>query len=333
MKTGFTIKYLLLVFVIILSGLKPIEAQNQSNPFDLQHRLSEEEISKDNNRDSTANPFDIPERITSEVPTNVTTEQAQNPVSENPFDIKRVDSNNDNTSKTESKPILELPKKRIEKPTDTKSGFLFWTILITMVLLALLVTLYRSLILKIYRAFANENILKLLQREQSAVISAPFLFLYTLFFISGGIFLFQLAYYYEMVNFELSILLYCMMGLTAFFILKHLILMLVGFVFPVSKEVKQYSFTIVTFSIILGFILIPFNIFIAFAHESLTNFGILTALGTISIFYLYRSLRGVFIGSKFLAFHKFHFFMYICTVEIAPTVVLIKLLLNGVHIQ
>ena len=50
------------------------------------------------------------------------------------------------------------------------------------------------------------------------------------------------------------------------------------------------------------------------------------ALPMSGLTYIFRSLRGLFVAGRFLAFHKFHFLLYICTVEIAPVLILIKLI-------
>lgn len=329
------IKPLLFLFLLTLIGMSAAIAQNEANPFDLNHRIIKKSILLDSTQNASDNPFDIEAREEAEEDVKAATEAMTKPApaTQNPFDIQRIKPGQQSKRQEIEKPVQEISKKKIKKPTDTRSGFLFWMILSMMVLLALLVTLYRSLIGKIYRAFTNENILKLLQREQSIFISVPYLFLYLLFFISGGIFIFQVAYHYDIISFEYGTLLYCILGLAGFFLAKHLVLKIIEIVFPISKEVKQYSFTIVIFSIILGIILTPFNIFIAFAQDSLTYPGIIGAFLAVIAVYLFRTLRGIFIGSKFLAFHKFHFFMYICIVEIAPCIILIKLLLNGANIQ
>jgi hypothetical protein len=334
MEKGFFIKQLLLICLIILGGGEVTLSQNQSNPFDLQHRLPKNQQIPDSVEYDSGNPFDIETRSEPKDSAIQETVKIENRETTNPFDIRRVKPNGEKQEQKTISPTVRTSKKNKEKRSnDTRSGFLFWMILGMMIVLSLLVTLYRSLLVKIYRAFANENILKLLQREQGAVISAPYLFFYILFFISAGIFAFQIAYHYETIGFEFKNLGYCILGVAGFFLLKHILLIIIGFVFPVYKEVKQYSFTITVFSIILGIILIPFNIFVAFAQDSLTFSGIIGAFLAISAIYIYRGLRGIFIGSKFLAFHKFHFFMYICTIEMAPMVIIIKLLLNGVYIH
>ena len=331
MKRGLLTWQILLVSLIILSGGYSLSAQNESNPFELQHRLPKNHQKQDSLTETSENPFDIESSSTPN--TTIEAEEVVNQEAENPFDIHRVKSQTGVEEAVENKPDIPHSEKKIEKPSDTRSGFLFWTILVMMILLALLVTLYRSLIVKIYRAFTNENILKLLQREQSGIISVPYLFLYILFIISAGIFTFQVAFYYETLPFEFKYLAYCTLVVAGFFLLKHSLLKILGFIFPISKEVAQYNFTIIIFSIILGIVLIPFNIFIAFAQDFLTKPGIFTAFAAILAIYLFRALRGIFIGSKFLALHKFHFFMYLCAVEIAPFLILVKILLNGANVH
>ncbi len=330
MQRGFMIRLIILNCLFVLNGIQGLMAQSNANPFDLQHRLPKEEEKKSSEKESNQNPFDIESSKTTEYPE---IKKEILPIkSENPFDIQKTSTQKTVSEKKISapSPISKVSENEIK---DTKSGFLFWMILAMMIFLALLITLYRSLIVKIYRAFSNENILKLLQREQSGIVYIPYLFLYILFLMSTGIFSFQIAHYKGFISFEFKNLIYCIIGVASFFILKYLLLGILHLIFPISKEVKQYSFTITIFSIILGIILIPFNVFIAFAQSEMTKFGIICAIVAIACVYLFRILRGIFIASKFLAFHKFHFFMYICTVEIAPMVILVKLLMNGVSVH
>ncbi len=325
----------LLLFGVTLWALNPVAfAQNEANPFELNHRLPKDR-SPENAEEASSNPFDIEAKKTEENSIPAEPKQEQDSASENPFDVKRVKpkANTEKSKPTVSPSVVPSSKKKIQKPADTRSGFLFWSLLAMMILLALFVTLYRSLIGKIYRAFTNENILKLLQREQAGFISLSYLFLYLLFFISGGVFIFQVAYHYELISFDFNNLAYCIIGLCGFFMLKHMILKILEFIFPIKKEVKLYNFTILIFSIILGILLVPSNIFIAFVQDSYTYIGLTFGFLTVIAIYLFRYLRGIFIASKFLAFHKFHFFMYICAVEIAPLIILAKLIMKGAIIH
>ena len=330
-----------------------VNAQEGKNPFDLEHRLQEK--SKEKTDTSKENPFDISK---SNEPVQTTQNSVStNEKSENPFDISNqeenpetpqepqsttVNSNNPfdknatpETSSTgeENLSITAAPPKEQTKQKEEASGFVFWTILLMMIFLALEITLFKSLINKVYRAFTNDNILKLLHREQRDIIAIPYLLLYIFFFINFGIFLFLAFYNFGFVPKKLSILLYCIGGVGLLFLLKHILLKIVEIIFPVQKEIKQYSFSLVIFSSILGFTLVPFNIVVAFASSGIAEIALYGGLLTIFGITLFCILRGLFLASKYLSFHKFHFFMYLCTVEIAPVLVVVKLLLlkAGIH--
>jgi len=271
MNGGFFIKHFFLTSLMLFGVLGFTVAQTEANPFDLQHRIPKNQQPSNSENTSQTNPFDIKSRQVIDTASLEQEVTETTPVVENPFDINRVKpSLKQEKEKTKAIPQSTPELEIIQKPKETRNRLLFWPILAMMIILALLVTLYRSLIGKIYRAFTNENILKLLQREQGVFISIPYIFLYVLFFVSAGIFIFQLGIYYNAISFELSNLIYCVLGVSGFFLLKHFILKIIEIIFPIAKEIKQYSFTIIIFSIILGIILIPFNIFIAFTTESLT---------------------------------------------------------------
>ncbi len=192
----------------------------------------------------------------------------------------------------------------------------------------MLITLYKPLVGQVYRSFLNDNMLRLKQREQGAFISFPLLLLYIFFFLSGGFFLYLVVQTLG-ATFEdhWTLLGWCVLGLTAIFILKHTVLRVIGNIFPLEKELRQYSFTIAIFNITLGILLLPFNLLIAFGPGALPRYLIYTILASILLIYGFRIIRSLLIASRYISLHKFHFFMYLCTVEIAPTIVLVKFLL------
>ena len=301
--------------------------QQEDNPFDLTHRLPEKSEAKTNeNLPENQNPFDLSHRISNAANSELSDEKGN----ENPFDI--IHKNTEENNAKEKEP------EKIKKEADTiakgqNNDYVFWFMLFLLVYLALLITIYKNLIIKIYRAFTNDNILKLLHREQGNLISFPYLLLYFLFFISGGAFIFFAFHYFGYISLLQRLLYYSIIGVAGFFLVKHIILIVIQIIFPVQKEIKIYSFSIIIFNIILGLCLIPFNIIAAFANPDVITMGIYGGLGIILAIYLFHFLRGLFIASKYITFHKFHFFMYICTVEIAPVLILVKILMNsaGIH--
>lgn len=297
--------HILLLVVAALAGAAT-KAYGQANPFDLSPRLPE----------TTA--VALPE---------------QEVVPGNPFDIT-VPSQKAARQQPQAQPAQVIAPAGIEKGSShtaarqTSSRMLLIVHLSIALLITILVTFFRPHLGRAYRAFLNDNLLAQLQRERESGGGLPYYLFYGLFMISGGLFLYLLTTYlgYTVAPSPLESLAWSVVAVAAFFLAKHLVLGLIGYIFPVSKEVGLYSMTIITFNLILGLFLAAGNVPLAYAGEELQPFiayGLLAAVGAV---YLFMSLRGLFIGSRFLAFHKFHFLLYICTVEIAPVLILARLI-------
>jgi len=279
----------------------PVLLNGQQNPFELSPRLK---VSKDTAAEknaATGNPFDIREDIPLEKP--------------EPAPIA---------------PQIQQRPSGIQPLSETHpdSAFLFGVILTMLILLTLLVTLLRPVIGKVYKAFINDNLLNQLHREQGAVVLIPYRLLYFMFLFNAGVFLYLILKYLKVELFESYwwMLLACMAIVSGIFILKHFAIAFLGWVFPIEKEMRVYSFTIVVFNIMTGILLVPFNIAISYGSAEIINGAVYGAVGLLLVIYLFRSLRALFVGGRFIAVHKFHFLLYLCAVEVAPVLVLIKLI-------
>ena len=208
--------------------------------------------------------------------------------------------------------------------------FFFVATVVFLLLLASLLTLFRGYFQKTLRAFLSDNMLNQAQRDQESGRSLPFLLFYGFFFLNAGLYLYLLTahYGYQPAAAPFSGFLICLAAVTLLFLAKHILLSLIGFIFPVQKEARIYSFMIVIFSIILGILLLPLNLLIVYGPEDLAGPLVLISFGLIATVYLFRSLRALFMAGQYLAFHTFHFLLYICTVEIAPVAVIIKLIIR-----
>ncbi|MFK8104910.1 MAG: DUF4271 domain-containing protein [Saprospiraceae bacterium] len=331
-------------------------AQNGENPFELQGRplspvvvdtlvpaaVTDLPSAAPPTETAVGNPLELQkpadettttEQITPNEENPTETNEASDIVKGNPFELQG-EYTNPNSIQEDTVPT---PTKKGSKSKATKSAdnnFLFGIVAFMLILLTLLVTLYRSLLQKIYRAFLNDNFLAMIHREEGSIVSIPYLILYFMFFVNGGIFVFLLLRFYGQLDENLfKTLCQCIFGLMGVFFLKHLSLKVMANVFPVAKEIKQYSFMIIIFSIILGITLVPVNIMVAYLPAAASHWIIYLTFLVILLIYLFRALRGIFLSSKYITFYKFHFFMYLCTVEIAPVLILVKfgLILAGIQ--
>ena len=239
----------------------------------------------------------------------------------NPFDLESQSEDTSPGITIEGAENL-LPKN----DQKTSKRWIFWVFLITLFLLTIAVNFNRQIISKIYRSILNSNYSNLMFREQGRNPSFLFILLYILFFINGGLFLYlTIGTFVENKPGFFSI--FACIGLVSItYLLRHGILNLLGNVFPLKNATSQFGFNVMYFNIFLGLILIPINLFVAYGPEAIVKPSIIVGVVIILLLYLLRQIRGLFISRNALIFHKFHFFMYLCAVEIAPYFILVKLL-------
>jgi Domain of unknown function (DUF4271) len=264
------------------------------------------------------------------VTTPVVTQTPITPVekSDNPFDILRGESatsgNVSDQNNASSAPSL------LDKETYSRN-FIFWVFLVVLILMAFIVAGGRSAIRMAYQAVTSDNALRQIYKEPMGWGSLGYLSLYAMFWINTGIFIFLLMSYYKLKPpfGQFGTFMACILGVSVLILLKHAVLYLVAKVFPIEKEVRTYNFIIMTVGIILGLILMPINIFIAYSPPSMSSVFVYLGIAVVAMAYLVRSLRSLPVAAPFLIDNRFHFLLYLCTVEIAPLVVISKIIMGN----
>ncbi len=271
-----------------------------------------------------ANPFDLTPRLS--VTAGADTQGSVTTVTGNPFDIVPSSPDEQATDRMLPPPDAGFSSKPVVTIDSRFNRVVFITTVVSLLLLTVLITLFRAQLGRAYRAFLNDNLLNQLRREREGGGGLPYYLFYGLFMLSAGFFVFLLTEYFEVPVAESPwrSLLMCVLGITVFWMGKHLLLTYIRMVFPVEKEIRVYNMTIVVFNLILGIALIIGNGLFAYGPDSLKMPILYLILAVIAGVYLFMFLRSLFSAGRFLSFHKFHFLLYICTVEIAPVLILVK---------
>lgn len=166
-------------------------------------------------------------------------------------------------------------------------------------------------------------------KEQLLQNPLPSVLLNLFFTLSIGMFL-ALAFQYFKLGLEFnfwSLYLYCVIGLICIYTLKFVSLKLLGWIFQVSNTIDSYIFIVFTTNKIIGILLLPFLVVLAFTYgvvnEAAMSLSIMVVLGLIAyrFFLSFISIRGQ-IRISFL-----HFLIYLFAFEIIPLLLINKLLL------
>ena len=172
--------------------------------------------------------------------------------------------------------------------------------------------------------------MELLIRDTGSIFNPAYLAFYILFVITSGVFIFLLTNYFQspLHSNQFVALLICVGLISLGVLTKHFVVGFISNILPFKKEMKLYNFNIAIFNFILGVMLIPIVALIAFAPFQMINYIIYGSLGLILLIYLLRTLRALNLTNKLWMMHSFHFIVYLCTVEIAPILILFKYVNN-----
>ena len=341
-------KRLHLFMVAIMLMVLSIDTSAQVSPFDQKHKLSKEELPTPSSADNLP-PLEVvappapsaatPNQQREEEPVDEEAEPVQEINNESADDISATsieqpseventvqENTSEDTAATidhvESTSPIKIPLAAGGK-TKNQSLFLFLMLIAATILTTLTISSNKSLVNNILRAVLNDNYLNLMYREQKKTGTFHYYILYFVFAVNGGLFLYFLLSR-MVLNEAIPMLWRCVLLISIIYSLRHLFMSYIAFVYPFEKEAEQYAFTILIFNIFLGLLLLPINVFIAFSPEAISTFFLYGGLAIILIVYIFRQLRGMFISSRLLINNKFYFLLYLCAVEIAPVLLLIK---------
>ena len=246
---------------------------------------------------------------------------------QNPFELREPATPIINLFDTKSKLKKQLfPSFELGKTTfDTVKKILFWMLLFLSFLLALALNLNRNVATNIYRSFTNINFFSLQLRDAKEQQRFIYFILYGLYFLGVTIYIYLGFIHFKELKhpYYLIIIAACV---CLVYMIRHLSLLLFGRIFAVDKEMYTLSFSVTTFGCLLGILLIPTDFLIAFINPELARKVIFIVAVFIVLLYIVRIGRDILICSNLWRNSIFHFLLYLCSFEIAPILIIWKIL-------
>jgi hypothetical protein len=167
-------------------------------------------------------------------------------------------------------------------------------------------------------------------REQVLQAPLPSLLLNILFIITGGLYACFLLYYSGFTPGLGFWILYldCIAGLAVIYLGKFLILKFCGWVFNIPRATDIYIFVVFLVNKMLGIFLLPFLILITFSGPQTRDIFITISVVMIFIMLVYRVIAAYKPIRNEIKLTPFYFFLYLCAFEIAPLLLIYKVLLS-----
>lgn len=227
--------------------------------------------------------------------------------------------------------LFAKPQFQIEREKQVEEkDWLFYYILGIALLFGLLRITYLRYFSDMFRVFFRTS-LRVNQIREQLVQSGLQSLLFNLFFaVVAGTYVYLLMSYFNVsVKLpELFIPLVTTVTIGLMYLGKYVFLQVSGWLFGMKNAAETYSFIIFLINKIVGIILLPFLFVIAYAERELAGVAITISLVVVVGLFLYRFLRAYRPVQAEIKVGRFHFFIFFLAFEIAPLLVIYKLILG-----
>lgn len=169
--------------------------------------------------------------------------------------------------------------------------------------------------------------LGLLYREESMLLGRPALFLLINYLLNATLFV-ALSYNY-IRNISIAVFLQIAGLLIAIYLIKLISTRVIGSIFGWKEQANEYIYAILLSNKVLGIVLFPITLLLAFSHQIPEEWLIYAGLTFWAIFLIYRVLRSTMVVLSAQGVSLYYLFIYLCTLEIIPFVVLMKLFIGN----
>jgi hypothetical protein len=231
-------------------------------------------------------------------------------------------------------PLFNFTGKPVQQPFEihrsNSKDSLFYLLLGILFYFALVRIFFEKYFGNLMTLFFRVSLRQQQIREQVLQTPLPSLLLNLLFIITGGLyacFLFHYSRFGAGINFWI-LYFNCMLGLGVIYLLKFLILKFCGWVFNISRATDTYIFVVFLVNKMLGIFLLPFLILITFSGPDAREIFITISLVMVFVLLTYRVLAAYRPVRNEIKLTPFHFFLYLCAFEIAPLLLIYKVLLT-----
>ena len=112
------------------------------------------------------------------------------------------------------------------------------------------------------------------------------------------------------------------------YLVKYLFLLFSGWVFNTKEAAGSYVFVVFLVNKVLGVMLIPFLLVLAFSDTLVIEVSTTLCAGLVIILLAYRYWVSYHAVLNKLKVNPLHFFLYLCAVELLPLILIYKVLIN-----
>lgn len=216
--------------------------------------------------------------------------------------------------------LIEIPHQPFGKE------FLFYTLCVVLLILAVFKTIFSGYFKNLFRVYFNTSLRQTQLADQLEQAKLPSFIMNIFFSITTGIYIWLLFSHYHPPRLISSKLLlpFCILSVAALYFIKFCLLKFMGWVADIPETTNNYIFAIFLVNKIIGIILVPVIILLAFLNTQwlpvITNISIMI----FGLFFLSRYIKSYGTIERKVSLNPFHFIIYIVGAEIIPLLLIYK---------
>ena len=209
---------------------------------------------------------------------------------------------------------------------NVSEDVIFYILLVVIAALSFLRFFYLRYFNNLFRVFFNTSLRQSQLTDQLLQAKLPSLFFNIVAVISGGLFSYFLLKYAGVFlqSNPFTVIIVCSLCMGAIYLLKFITLKFTGWVTGYKEVTNTYIFIIFLINKILGIVLLPFIVVMAFSVPVLIKVSALTAILFTVLMFLLRFFRSYGLLQNQLKISHAHFIMYIVGIEIVPILLIYK---------
>lgn len=217
-----------------------------------------------------------------------------------------------------------------------KATYSDWITLVlvgSLLLITFMKVMYAKRFFDFFKTFFSYRYFNFLIRESNLFKEQISILLIINYFLIVSLFIFLCLRYFFNLPFLYphSILLYgeILMYLLIIVLIKNFFKVIVGQIYQTQSETYQYLHNTLVSEVMAGIFLFPVCIFMVFQPSIyIFYFG----FAIIVVLSIYKLIRLMIIGKVHGKFSVFYLFLYLCTIEILPMFIIVKLIMNYLQI-
>lgn len=220
---------------------------------------------------------------------------------------------------------------RIHEAVHSWKGkdMLFYAIIGLLLIFALLRNGFAKYFSDLFRVFFRTTLKQRQIREQLMQTPLPSVLFNAFFSLSAGMYIvFMLLYFKKIAEPDFwRFYLYAIIGLSVIYFVKYAGLKILGWIFNLQEAADTYTFIVFIINKVVGVFLLPFLPMLAFMDGTGYQVALVLSWCGLGALYMYRFILAFAAVRNEVRFNLFHFLLYLCAFEVAPLLLIYKLLL------